>query len=234
MNFCDWFIMNIYSNLFTIATVVVSVLFSWIISWIYYHMGNRTNLKQSVIKPIKDLLESRYSKENYDVLCKICKEYSVKYLYKSERNALNNLKNAYNEISNYDEAYVNAQIILSFFKMVLKENDINYAPVPVTIDDEIVDYEPPQDYFYIEDSLYRVFKKYNVDFEAEKCQKDIESLLMYFSNKLYSARNVTFFTQNSIIEILEQSEERLKWEAKFITVENAKGNFLNLNISKKT
>ena len=234
MKFCDWFIINIYSNIFTIATVVVSVLFSWVISGIYYHIGNRTNLKQSVIKPIKELLERRYSKENYDVLSKICKEYSVKYLYKSERNILNNLKNAYYEISNYDEDYVNAQIILSYFKMVLKENDINYAPVPVKIDDEIVDYEPPQDYLYIEDSLYRVFKKYNVDFETDECQRDIESLLVYFSDKLYSTKNITFFAQNSIVEILEQSEERLKWKAKFINIKNEKDNFLNLNISKKT
>ena len=234
MNFCEWFAQNIYSNIFTIITVVVSVLFSWLISGIYYYFGNRTNLKQSVIKPIKEMLEKRYSKENYDVLCEASKEYSVKYMHNDEREALNELKMAYKEIIEYDEDYINAQIILSYFEKILKENNIDYAPIPIVINDEIVDYEPPQDYFYIEDSLYKIFKKYDVDFETEDCQRSVETLLVYFSDKLYSEKNIRFFSKYSIKDVLEQSEERLKWKTKFKNIKNKKDLFLNLTIVKKT
>lgn len=234
MNFCEWFNQNIYSNVFTIITVVVSVLFSWLISGIYYYFGNRTNLKQSVIKPIKELLEKRYSKANYDVLCDISKEYSIKYMHKDELKTLNELKMAYKEISNYDEAYINAQIILAYFETILKQNNIDYAPIPIMINDQIVDYEPPQDYFYIEDSLYKIFKKYDVDFETENCQRSVETLLAYFSDKLYSEKNIRFFSNCSINDVLEKSEERLKWKTKFKNVKNKKDEFLNLTIVKTT
>lgn len=82
MGFMKWFMENIYSNCFTIVTVIVSGLISWIISAVYYHIGNRTNLKVSIILPIIELLQSNYTKENYTSLCKLSCEYSVKYLQK--------------------------------------------------------------------------------------------------------------------------------------------------------
>ena len=115
MRFTEWFMENLYSNCFTIATVIVSGLISWIISAIYFHIGNRTNLKVSVILPIIELLQDKYTEENYISLCKLSGEYSAKYLRKEENRTLTELKSAYKNVYSYEENLVNTNILLSYF-----------------------------------------------------------------------------------------------------------------------
>lgn len=69
MSFKEWFDTNWYSNCFTMITVVLSGIVSLIISAVYYHKGNRNNLKMSVIYPIVRLLKT-------DILGKITIHYA--------------------------------------------------------------------------------------------------------------------------------------------------------------
>ena len=95
MGFVEWFDKNIYANVFTLVTVILSGLISWVISACYYHMGNRVNLKVSVILPVLGVIKETYSEQNYKKLCKFCDEYSAKFMQKKERVALSRLKDAY-------------------------------------------------------------------------------------------------------------------------------------------
>lgn len=74
--FCEWFVSNMYSNIVTVLSVAISGFISLAITAIYYHMGNRNNLKMSIIYPIKRLLEEPYTRKNYDKLCDLSKEFS--------------------------------------------------------------------------------------------------------------------------------------------------------------
>ena len=85
MGFVEWFDKNIYANVFTLVTVILSGLISWVISACYYHMGNRVNLKVSVILPVLGVIKETYSEQNYKKLCKFCDEYSAKFMQKKER-----------------------------------------------------------------------------------------------------------------------------------------------------
>lgn len=88
MSFKEWFDTNWYSNCFTMITVVLSGIVSLIISAVYYHKGNRNNLKMSVIYPIVRLLKDGYTRQNYNSLCEISKEYSTRYMSKNEAKKL--------------------------------------------------------------------------------------------------------------------------------------------------
>ena len=103
MSFIEWFLSNWYANCFTIITVVLSGLISLIISAVYYRKGNRNNLRMAVIHPIIRLLQDAYSRKNYDKLNEIAKDYSTRYLTKTEEQKLNSLLMAYKEVSTYND-----------------------------------------------------------------------------------------------------------------------------------
>ena len=103
MGFKEWFDTNWYSNCFTMITVVLSGIVSLIISAVYYHKGNRNNLKMSVIYPIVRLLKDGYTRQNYNSLCEISKEYSTRYMSKNEAKKLMLLLVAYKEVSTYSD-----------------------------------------------------------------------------------------------------------------------------------
>ena len=130
MTFEEWFSTNLYSNSFTLITVVLSGVISLIISAVYYHKGNRNNLKMSVVYPIVRILGEGYSRKNYDKLCKISKEYSTRYLKKEEVNKLNALLSAYKNVSTYNDISVKADILFSYFEYKLRKNNVNAKPVP--------------------------------------------------------------------------------------------------------
>lgn len=111
MSFEEWFNLNWYSNCFTVITVVLSGVISLVISAVYYHKGNRNNLKMSVVHPIVRLLKDKYTWENYNLLCKISEEYSTRYMNKNERQKLMSLLSAYKEVSLYNENRVKADML---------------------------------------------------------------------------------------------------------------------------
>ena len=124
MSFKEWFDTNRYSNCFTMITVVLSGIVSLIISAVYYHKGNRNNLKMSVIYPIVRLLKDGYTRQNYNSLCEISKEYSTRYMSKNEAKKLMLILVAYKEVSTYSDIYVKAAILFSYFEYKLKKNQI--------------------------------------------------------------------------------------------------------------
>lgn len=89
MDFFYWFYDNLYSNIFTLFTVVLSGLVSLFISKYYYDKGNRNNLKMNVIHPICSLLRQQYDANNYSTLAKLSKDYSIRYMKPKEINCLN-------------------------------------------------------------------------------------------------------------------------------------------------
>lgn len=84
MTIQQWFDENWYSNCFTIITVVVSGMISLVISAVYYHKGNRNNLRMNIIYPIIRLFEEKYSRQNYEKLCEIAKDYTSRYMNRRE------------------------------------------------------------------------------------------------------------------------------------------------------
>ena len=48
---------NINANAFTMISVILSGLVSWGISAIYFSVGNRNNLRASVLYPVRQLIE---------------------------------------------------------------------------------------------------------------------------------------------------------------------------------
>lgn len=233
MGFTKWFMENLYSNCFTIATVIVSGLISWIISAIYYHIGNRTNLKISVILPIMELLQGSYTKENYTSLCKLSCGYSVKYLRKKENKALTELKLAYKNVCSYEENSVNARILFSYFENKLKANGIEMKPIPTIVNDEVVDYEPPNGWFELIDDLERYLNIYDSNYQPEECQKAVATLFTKYNKRYYSSKNIEYFDDLCLEKVLAQSEQHAEWSQKFKAMKNAKDRFFNLNIVKE-
>ncbi len=203
-----------------------------IISAIYYHKGNRNNLKMSVIHPIIRLLDDAYSRKNYDRLSEIAKDYSARYLKKIESEKLNSLLLAYKEVSTYNDVIVNADILLSYFEYKLKKNGINPKPVPVEYEGEIVYSDYPPDVFYLSQDLERLLRRYDPVFEPDECENMVVSLYKQYCKDNYTSDNINYFDDYTLEEVLKKSEIRAKWDKKFDEAKAAKTQFLKLKIAK--
>ena len=234
MGFWCWFWEERNANFFTLFTVVLSGIISWIISAAYYKKGNRTNLKMSVIHPIIELLGKTRSLDNYKELCIVTKEYAVRYMNRREQKALTRLTDAYKEVARYDEDSVNADILLSYFEETVRSYSVDFAPVPVTINGEIVDYDPPVGYFEIQDNIYRIIKQYNPNYQHDDCQGEIEKYFVWFCNTYYPGTKIAFFKTCTLDAVLRGGDIREKWKKKFHTFKMAKDEFLDLPIARST
>ena len=230
MGFVEWFDKNIYANVFTLVTVILSGLISWVISACYYHMGNRVNLKVSVILPVLGVIKETYSEHNYKKLCKFWDEYSAKFMQKKERVALSRLKDAYKNVCRYKDNAVNATILFNYFKKKLKDNNIELNPIPVVINDEIVDYEPPQGMFELEDDLERILNKFDPDYQPDECQEAVNKLFCGYCKTYYSTTKVMFFNELSLNKVIKQSDITEEWNRKFREMNEAKEAFCRLPI----
>lgn len=229
MNFAAWFQDNIYTNIFTIITVVISGLVSLAISAKYYKKGDRENVKMSVIYPIIKLLNERYSKVNYDKLCEISQSYSVKYLNATEQKLLSNLVDAYESISTYDEIKVYAKSLDAYFKYELKKNKVDLKIIPKECGDETV-YEYPEGMFRLPDILEEILRKYDLVIEAYECQEEVVVVYNYFCKQWYNSNNINFFKDCSFDKVLTKTKIQKVWDKKFENVDNAKKEFLKLDI----
>ena len=233
MNFIDWFVSNWYSNFFTLRTVVLSGIISLVISALYYHKGNRNNLKMAVIHPIVRLLADGYSRKNYDTLCAISKEYSTRYMSKNETKKLVSLLSAYEEVSLYNDTCVNADILFSYFEYKLKEHNIDVKPVPMEYEGEIVYYDYPPDLHYLSYDLERILKKNDTEIEPDESKSAIIALYAHYCKKYYTSEHIEYFDDYSLREVLSKSKIREAWDKKFDTAKEAKEQFLNLKIAKE-
>ena len=238
--FYRWFTENIFANIFTLITVILSGFISWLISAIYFYIGNRNNLKVSVICNIIQLLSKDYSKEGYDLLYSLSKDYAVRYMNKNERRKLTQLLSAYKDVSLYNDIDVNAEIMFAYFKYELNKNGVKLKFIPIYCENEYVydDYHP--DLCYMIDDLKRVLKKYNIYFQeqelesAERCQYDIESIFKVYAKNCYNIENIDFFKDYSFDDVLDKTKIRTNWNNKFEILNAAKEQFLNLKIVKQT
>ena len=232
MSFEEWFITNGYSNCFTLITVVLSGIISLVISAIYYHKGNRNNLKMAVIYPVMRVLEDNYSRKNYDKLCEITKDYSIRYLSKEESSRLNALLLAYKDVSTYNDIAVKADSLFSYFEYKLKKNQINPKPIPVEHEGEIVYNDYPPDLFYLSQDLEKALRKYDPNFEADECKKMVISFYEQYCKEYYTSNKIIYFDDYTFEEVLKKSEIRAKWDKKFNDVKQAKEQFLKLKIAQ--
>lgn len=234
MGFIKWFMENLYSNCFTIVTVIVSGLISWIISATYYHIGNRTNLKVFVILPIAELLKDHDTCGNYSAFCKLSSEYSVKYLRKKEFETLMELKSAYKDIHSYNASYVNATILFSYFEDKLELNGVEWEPILNMTKDGEVECEAPDGWFELLYDLERHLNRYDLNFEIEECQKAVTSLFTRYCRRYISSKDIKYFDDINLDKVLAQSVLRAEWDQKLKTMQEAKERFLNLKIVRET
>ena len=227
----QWFMENLYTNIFTILTVIASGVISLLISKHYFKksndVNNRENLKISVIHPLIALLDSTsYTVENYNRLVALEKEYSIKYMPAAERDCLANLLAAYKDVAYYDEDAVNAKILFSYFEKCLSEQGIKWDPKPVEIYGEIVDYEPPDGYFELEDDIARAFGRFDYHFEPTECQDLLERIFNNHVRNYCSGQKASFFKDMTLTKIIKQDERTAKNNEMFAKFQKLKSEFL--------
>lgn len=230
MDFIKWFCNNWYANCFTIITVVLSGIISLAISAVYYRKGNRNNLKMAVIHPIIRLLEEAYTRQNYNILCDISKEYSVRYMSKNEAKKLTLLLSAYKEVSSYNDIYVSANILFSYFEYTLKKNNIEVKPVPFEHEGEIIYYDYPPDLHYLSNDLERLLNKIEPELQPDEVKEAVIELYEHYCKEYYTSEKIEYFEDYTIKEVMSKSKIRQKWNEKFDDAKKAKEQFLSLKI----
>ena len=226
------FIHWLLENWLTIVSIVLSGLLSLVISAAYYHKGNRNNLQMTMLFPIVRLLNDSYSYSNYKSLCDLSENYCVRYLKKKERNALIELVSAYKEVSNYKEINVNADSLRSYFEYTLKRNEIEIKYIPIEYEGEVVCYEYPENYRYMNVDLQDILKKHPIEIEAYECEEAIVSIYSYYCKEYFSDKKIEYFKDYSLDEVLEKSHIQREWNNKFESMKIAKEKFLALDIIK--
>ena len=76
----------------------------------------------NVIHPIIRLFDEEYSQKNYEKLCGIAQDYTVRYMKKNEMSCLNKVLDAYKEVCRYNEISVNADSLFSYFEYKKEED----------------------------------------------------------------------------------------------------------------
>jgi len=223
---------NVNANIFTLLSVVLSGIVSWVISAAYYSMGNRNVLKSSILHPIRLLLEETPSWKHYRTFLELSKDRSIKYLKKGERPILDELMLAYKDVCRYNYEAVCAQSLASYFKNKLKENGIDPSPIPVYIEDELVDVEFPPDMLYFEEDLAGAVSKYPPEYDTENCTKAVTSLFMHYCKTCYTDKEIVFFDDYPVTSVLKKAKNRSEWDEKFSRYKVAKEAFLNMKSFK--
>ncbi len=236
MTFIQWFTDNIYSNIFTAVTVIISGYISYRISKHYFKESNKVNnlenLKVSVIHPLVVLLNDKCTVENYFRIVSLEKEYSIRYMPTKERQSLTELCSAYKAVAYYDEDATNAKILFSYFEKCLSEQGIKWEPRPRTINDEIVDYEPPEGYFELEDGIARVLRKFDYHFEPDECQKALERLFSSHVRVFCLGQKAVFFKGLNLSKVIKQDKLTSESNALFENYRQRKNEFLSLPLIK--
>lgn len=235
LEFFKWIINpnNIYANIFTLITVILSGIVSWVISAIYFSKGNRNNLKVSVLHPVRRLLENTPSWDNYHTLTEYSKDYCMKYLNRKERPVIEELLSAYKDVCRYDYESVCAESLFAYFKYKLKKNGIDPSPVPVYIEDELVDVEIPPDMLYFREDLARAIEQYPPEYDTDNCKNKVLKLFEFYCKKCYTDERIVFFDDCSILEVLKKAKNRSDWNEKFSRFNAAKEAFLDMKVLKK-
>ena len=190
-------------------------------------------MKQSVIFPIIELLDGPYTNINYKTLCKISKEYSIRYMNEKEREALNLLKAAYKEISTYNENEINASVLFEYFENKLKEHNIEWRISPIYFNGELIDCEPPEGWFALPQDIENILKRYVLEIEEMECQIAIKKLYDTYCRQYFSKVDIPFFRDGSVKKIIQESKINRDWKNKFENMKKQKEAFLSLNVCRE-
>ena len=145
---------------------------------------------------------------------------------------LANLCAAYKGVAYYNEDAVNAKILFSYFERCLSEQVIKWDPKPVEINGEIVDYEPPDGYFELEDDIARTFGKFDYRFEPIECKDLLERIFNNHVRNYCSRQKASFFKDMTLSKIIKQDELTAKNNEMFAKFQQLKIEFLALPLIK--
>lgn len=207
---------------------------SLFISMMYYRKGNRDELLMTVIFPIVQLIDKRYSKETYDELLAIKSSYAIRYLHKKEKKTLMLFIQQYGEVYKYSKSDVYADCILSYYEYKLKEKGVNPKPCPIYDDEgEVVADDYPPDYNYLADYINDVVSKMEFVVYPEEAEKSIIESFKKYTKKYYTDEEIDWFEDYSIEQVIAKSQISQKWKDRFQLMEDRKEQFMSLSISKK-
>ena len=235
-DFFKWLVSpdNINANIFGMITVLLSGFVSWLISALYFRKGNRNALRLNVIFPIKRTLEEPLSWKNFKVLEDLSKAYDAKYFTKHEQALLNQFLLTYKSICTYSYSSVCAESLFSYFCYKLQQNGIDTKPVPIYVDDEIVDFEEPIDLLYLQDDLAKVIDNRPPEYEEDTILTDeVKSLFKFYCKKYFSDREITYFDDLTLDEVLQKARARHEWNQKLENYKKVKQKFIQLRVFNK-
>lgn len=218
-------------QIFTLVTVVLSGLISWWISAAYYNKGNRNALRLNVLFPMRRIIGEPRSWKNYKALEEASKGYDAKYLSKEERTILTVFLAAYKDVCTYNYSFVCAESLFSYFCYKLEQNGISTKPVPIIIDDEIVDYEAPTDLLYLKDDLTRIIENCPPEYDEEdKLKDEVVSLFSTYCKEYYTDKEIVYFDDMTLNKVLRNARVRKEWDEKLSAYKLAEDSFLRLAV----
>ena len=227
--FCAWLFTD--EHLFTLVTVVLSGLISWVISAAYFRKGNRNALRLNVLFPMGRIASEPTSWKNYKLLEDLSKSHDAKYLTKRELRGLTSFLAAYKSLCPHSYASVGAQSLFSYFCYKLEQNGIQTKVIPIEIDDEIVDYDVPQELYYLKDDLSKVLDDRPFEYDEEGCTTEIiKDLFKTYCGRYYDGREIAYFDDHSPEEVLQKAKARKEWDEKLSIYQLAKNKFLALKV----
>lgn len=220
-----------YEHIFTLLTVLLSGLISWIISAIYFRKSNRNALRLNVLFPMRRIISEPRSWKNYKLLEDNSKEHDSKYLTKKERTALTTFLSSYKSVCSYSYSSVSAESLFSYFCYKLEKNGINTKPVPIEIDDEIVDYDTPSELMYLRDDLSKIIEERPYEIDEDGSTTDIiKTLFEAYCKEYFSNKRIDYFDDFSLEEVLKKSRVRNEWDQKLSAYKLAEKTFLGLKV----
>lgn len=215
--------------------IFLSAFASWIISKYYYDKANRESLHMAVIYPAVKILRSRfYSRKNYEELFAISTSYASRYLRKKERKLLLKLLSSYRDVCRYSEKSANTDCIMAYYKEKLVQHSINPKPCFLKNDEgEIVDSDFPPYYNELQNYIHKIVSSFDFYRAPNECKITISDALEQYTAQFYSNKEIKFFDDQSISEIIKYSKISAEWDSKFQLANESKKEFLELSICQK-
>ena len=218
-------------HIFTLVTMLLSGLISWWISAAYFRKGNRNALRLNVLFPIRQIISEPRSWKNYKLIEDASKEHDSKYLSKKERTSLTNFLSAYKSVCSYSYSSVCAESLFSYFCYKLEKNGINTKPIPIVIDDEVVDYDIPSELLYLRDDLSKIIENRHYEYDEDGNTTDIiKDLFEHYCREYFSDMKIGYFDDFSLDEVLKKSRVRNEWDEKLAAYKLAEETFLGLKV----
>lgn len=110
----------------------------------------------------------------------------------------------------------------------MKKNGIDTTPVPIYIEDELVDVEPPQDMLSFCDDLERAIEQFPPEYDDERCLDAVTKLFRHYCKRCYTDKDIIFFDDYTLLEVLEKAKNKSNWDKKFERYKKAKEAFLKI------